>query len=122
MNVIKRMVARAAAPLRRLRLYRTPQGRAVLRHRKEIIQAAEKNGFTNVRVFGSVARGDANPDSDVDLMVDFIDQKGLRTNILDQVGGKQDIEDILGVKVDFIVEKSMHNHVRASTTREFIKL
>lgn len=44
-------------------------------HRQEIIEIAERNGFTNLRVFGSMARGDATDESDVDLLVSVDDSR-----------------------------------------------
>lgn len=126
MSMIKRMVSRVVDPLRRLRLYRTPQGRAVLRHRREIIQIAESYGFTNVRVFGSVARGDADSDSDVDLAVDLLfDQvghQGRHPTLLDKIGSRNRIAEMLDLDVDFITAKSLRDSARPSATREAIKL
>lgn len=49
----------------------------VRRHREELLAAATANGISNVRVFGSVARGDADDDSDLDLLVDVAPGRGL---------------------------------------------
>jgi predicted nucleotidyltransferase len=45
-------------------------GKLLVRHRREILALARKHGFSNVRVFGSTARGDEHPGSDIDLLVD----------------------------------------------------
>ncbi|MDA8046416.1 MAG: nucleotidyltransferase domain-containing protein [Actinomycetota bacterium] len=55
-----RQTSRPAPPLALLR-----------EHRDEILRLAEKRGVSNIRIFGSVARGDATPDSDIDLLVDL---------------------------------------------------
>jgi uncharacterized protein len=70
-----------------------------LRDRREaILAAALRRHASRVRVFGSVARGDAGPFSDVDLLVDF----EAEASLLDQVGLTQDLEALLGIPVDVI--------------------
>lgn len=64
--------------------------------RDEILQIAERYGASNVRVFGSVARGDARPDSDVDLLVDFAPT----TSLYEMVGLWLDLKELLGREVD----------------------
>lgn len=66
--------------------------------REAILRLAERYGATNVRVFGSVARGEARPDSDVDLLVDF--RPGY--TLWDKIGLQQDIAALLGRNVDVI--------------------
>jgi len=66
--------------------------------RNELLAIAARHGARNVRVFGSVARGDARPDSDVDFMVEF--EPG-RT-VLDLSDLILDLEDTLGRKVDVV--------------------
>lgn len=74
--------------------------------RDEILRLAELHGARNVRVFGSVARGEAGPDSDVDFLVDM--PRG-RT-LLDLVGLWQDLEELLGKKVDVVVDGGINPH------------
>jgi predicted nucleotidyltransferase len=77
----------------------TPPTVATLRARKaEIARVAARHGASNLRVFGSVARGTAGPTSDVDLLVDF---EAGRT-LLDQVGLWRDLEALLGRAVDVV--------------------
>lgn len=72
---------------------------AMLRARKaEIARVAARHGASNLRVFGSVARGTAGPTSDVDRLVDF---EAGRT-LLDQVGLWRDLEALLGRAVDVV--------------------
>jgi hypothetical protein len=66
--------------------------------REEILSAARRRRASRVRVFGSVARGDSRPDSDVDFLVDFESDASL----LDQVGLIHDLEELLGIGVDVI--------------------
>lgn len=80
--------------------------------RDEILAAAERNGARNVRLFGSVARGDAGPDSDVDLLVEFEPGRTL----LDQAGLILELRDLLGVQVDVVDAgglKPRDAHIRA---------
>jgi predicted nucleotidyltransferase len=66
--------------------------------RTEIVRSGEVYGVRNIRVFGSVARGDNNAASDVDLLVD-LDQG--RT-LFDLAGFVADVQDLLGVRVDVV--------------------
>lgn len=64
--------------------------------REEILQIAARHGASNVRVFGSIARGDAHPDSDIDLLVDFEHGRSLR----DLSSLVLELEKMLGRRVD----------------------
>jgi predicted nucleotidyltransferase len=68
--------------------------------RAAILSLAARYGVTKVRLFGSVVRGAAGPQSDVDVLVDFEAGRSL----LDQVGFEQDLQTLLGRKVDVVVE------------------
>lgn len=79
----------------------TPPTLDALRARRdEILALAERYGASNVRVFGSVARGDATPDSDFDLLVSF--REG--TSLFELSGLWQDLQDLLQRKVDLTTE------------------
>jgi len=67
-------------------------------HRDAILAAARRRHASRVRVFGSVARGEAGPSSDIDLLVDF----DAEASLLDQVGLIQDLETVLGRDVDVV--------------------
>lgn len=66
--------------------------------REEILALAERHKATNVRVFGSVARGEADPGSDVDFLVTY--QKG--ASLYDVAGLFVDLQELLGVAVDVV--------------------
>lgn len=76
--------------------------------RDEILQIAATHGARNVRVFGSVARGEDRSDSDVDLLVEMADDRSL----LDLVGLEQDLEELLGRHVDVLTDAAIHPALR----------
>jgi predicted nucleotidyltransferase len=80
--------------------------------RTEILGIARKRKAHRIAVFGSVARGEARPDSDLGLLVDF--EPG--ASLLDQVGLFQDLEELLGVGVSVVTRnalKARDAHIRA---------
>ena len=83
-----------------------------------ILQLASKHGARNVRIFGSVARGEAGESSDLDVLVDFEPGRSL----LDQVGFEQDLEDFLGCAVDVVVEGGISPFLEARILREAVPL
>lgn len=82
--------------------------------RDEILPIAPKYGASKVRVFGSVARGEAGAESDVDLPVELEPGRSL----LDHIALLQDLEDLLSLKVDVVNEKALHHSIRDSVLRE----
>jgi hypothetical protein len=86
--------------------------------REAILRLAHHYGMTNVRVFGSVARGEARPDSDVDLLVDYVRVPTLITLI----AFEQDVEDLLGRSVDITIAKNLKSFVRPSVERDVVPL
>lgn len=75
-------------------------------------------GIIHLRVFGSVARGEASPYSDVDLMADLDASK--KFSLLDMSGLENRLSDILQVKVDLTLSKSMREPIRRSAEREAV--
>jgi predicted nucleotidyltransferase len=86
--------------------------------RDAILRLAERHGASNVRVFGSVARGEATAASDIDLLVDWDPDRSL----MDHVGLVQDLEEALGVRVHVGSERSLHWYVRQRILNEAIPL
>jgi predicted nucleotidyltransferase len=86
--------------------------------RDEILRLAEQHGAYNVRVFGSVARDEATPTSDVDFIAAFRDG----TTIFDLVGLWQDLQDLLRCEVDLIADHPSGGRVMRAALREAISL
>jgi predicted nucleotidyltransferase len=86
--------------------------------REEILRLAAHHGARNVRIFGSVARGEAGPDSDVDVLVEF--EKG--RSLFDHAGLLLDLEAILGCKVDVVSERGLRERIRDRVLREAVPL
>jgi uncharacterized protein len=86
--------------------------------RQEILRLAAKHGAHNVRVFGSVARGEAGPYSDVDFLVDA----GPKRTAFFPGGLLADLEELLGCNVDVVTEKALHPSIRARVLHEAIPL
>jgi uncharacterized protein len=72
----------------------------IQQHRREIIELAASRGASAVRIFGSVARGEATDGSDLDVLVKLDADRSL----FDQIALKQDLEQLLGCAVDVVVE------------------
>ena len=93
--------------------------RQILREKREaILEIARRYGASDIRVFGSVARGDATDRSDVDFVVRFESGRSL----LDHGGLLMDLQDLLGVKVDVISEGGMRERFRRHVMKETIPL
>ena len=86
--------------------------------REEILHVAAKHGARDVRVFGSRARGEGRPDSDLDLLVTLDEDASL----LDIVAIKQDLEDLLGCKVDVLTEDAISPYIREQVLQQAIGL
>jgi uncharacterized protein len=102
----------------RLRRLSGPVGRRVRRHRNDLVTAAAAHGVHNLRLFGSVARGEDRPDSDVDLLADL--PPGLSLFGLGRV--EADLEAILGTRVDLIPAADLKPGVRARVERDLVAL
>jgi predicted nucleotidyltransferase len=87
-------------------------------HRKEILSLAQKYGARNVRIFGSVARGDAREDSDIDVLVDLESGRSL----LDLGGLLMDLQNLLGCRVDVVTTKGLRERIRSKVLKEAVSL
>jgi predicted nucleotidyltransferase len=86
------------------------------RHRAEVLRLAAKYGATDVRVFGSVARGDADESSDIDFLVRMSPGRSL----FDIGGLLMDLQDLLGRRVDVVTERSLRPRIREQVLRDAI--
>lgn len=86
--------------------------------REEILEIAKKHGVERVRVFGSVARGEAGVDSDIDLLV----RPGPHTSPWFPAGMILDLEELLGRRVDVLTEGALHWYIRDRILSEAIPL
>ncbi|MEO0374134.1 MAG: nucleotidyltransferase family protein [Cyanobacteria bacterium P01_A01_bin.17] len=78
--------------------------------RDDILALADKYGINNVRVFGSVARGEDRPDSDIDFLVNLEKERGL----FDSFRFKREVASTLDRKVDVIIEETLRPFTRPS--------
>ncbi|GAA6615690.1 nucleotidyltransferase family protein [Scytonema sp. NUACC26] len=88
-------------------------------NREEIISIAAKHGACNVRIFGSVARGEETDSSDIDFLIDYDIQK---ITAWFPVGLIQDLENFLNRKVDVITTNSLHSFIQDKVFHEAIPL
>ena len=86
--------------------------------REEILRTASKHGARNVRVFGSVARGEARPDSDVDLLVEV----GPDRTPFFPGGLIADLEELRGKKVQVVTQEGLHWYIRERVLEEAVAL
>lgn len=90
----------------------------VQQHRSEILRLAEKHGARNVRLFGSIVRDQADPTSDLDVLVEFEDDRSL----VDHVALKQALEDLLGCRVDVVEDQALHHALRDRVLSQAVSL
>jgi predicted nucleotidyltransferase len=86
----------------------------VAEKRKEILRISKEHGASNVRIFGSVVRGEERADSDVDFLVDLEKDRSL----LDLGGLSIELQQLLGRHVDVVTEKGLHWFIRDKVIKE----
>lgn len=86
--------------------------------REDILRTALKYGASNIRVFGSVARGEADAESDIDLLVDIEPGRSL----FDLGELLMNLQDLLGRDVDIVTEKGLHDRIRERVLKEAVPL
>ena len=82
----------------------------------KLVNFLKKYGVKKIEIFGSYARGDAKPESDLDVIVEFEDRKSL----LELVGIEQELEDTLGIKVDLLTRASISPYLIEKIGKESI--
>jgi len=85
--------------------------------REDVLRLVQSHGAYNVRVFGSVARGEARPDSDVDLLVDGLENSAWG-------GGRllMELQELLGRRVDLVSAGDLHRLIRERILKEAVPL
>lgn len=86
--------------------------------REQILRIASHHGARNVRVFGSMIRGEAGPDSDVDFLV----EAGPQRTPFFPGGLITDLEELLGRPVDVVTENALHWYIRDNVLKEALPL
>ena len=86
--------------------------------REEILQLAAKHGAHKVRIFGSVARGEADASSDIDFLVEMEPDRSL----FDLGGLLMDLQELLGCKADVVTEKGLRQRIRERVLSEAVPL
>jgi predicted nucleotidyltransferase/DNA-binding XRE family transcriptional regulator len=107
-----------SAPSTSLRGQLGPRARELRRSRRRLLDAARGRGVRRVRVFGSLARGEAVPASDVDLLVDLEPGRTL----LDLAAFRREAEEILGTRVDVATPDMLKERIRAEVEAEAVPL
>ena len=100
------------------RLPDTPRTRRLRRHRRDIQRLTQGHGASHVRVFGSVARGDDDADSDLDLLVDLSDDVGL----VGLAALERELSELLEMSVDVVPAELLKPSVRRTAEAEAIVL
>lgn len=85
---------------------------AFKRHRNRVDEVLDRYGATNTRLFGSVARGDARDDSDLDLLVDLA--PGAGNELLRVAGIADELSEVLGIRVDVVAAPLLRDEVSAT--------
>lgn len=105
-------------PRNRLGLPDSRLGRRLRQHRQAVLELADRRGARNVRVFGSVARGEDTADSDVDLLVDLDEGVGL----VSLAGLARELSELLGVEVDVVPADTLKARIRDEVLGEAVVL
>ncbi|OQY97057.1 MAG: DNA polymerase subunit beta [Chloroflexi bacterium UTCFX4] len=88
------------------------------RKRKRILAIAQKHGASQIRVFGSVARGEDKPTSDIDLLVKL----SAKPSPWFPAGMTNDLEKLLGRRVEIVTERGLNPHLRKYILKEAVPL
>jgi len=95
---------------------------AILGKRQAIREAVESYGFVNVRIFGSVCRGEDREGSDLDLLVTIPTELVGRISLFDILDLESTLEEMLGIPVDINVANNIPDHLKSEVERSAILL
>jgi predicted nucleotidyltransferase len=95
-----------------------PINKILQEKRQEILKIAARHGAYNVRIFGSIARGEADKNSDLDVLVELEPERSL----FDLGGMLMDLEHLLGCKVDVVTVKGLRKRIRERVLKEAVPL
>ena len=90
----------------------------IKRQKDRICELGDRYGIRNIRVFGSYAQGNADENSDLDLLVTIDEDRSL----LDRIGFMHGVEDLLHIKVDVVNENALHHFIREAIIKEGVSL
>jgi len=86
--------------------------------RDEILRLAAQHGARNVRVFGSIARGESDDRSDIDILVEMEPGRSL----FDLATLRRELNELLGVRVDVVTDKGLRDSIHEEVLREAVPL
>ena len=93
---------------------------AIACHRDALDAILARYAATNPRIFGSVARGDATPDSDIDLMVDLLPRRG--NELLRVCGIAEELSEVLGTRVDVVTASLLRGEVSSTALADLVRV
>ncbi|MCF8564861.1 nucleotidyltransferase family protein [Alicyclobacillus tolerans] len=91
--------------------------KVIQEHKRDIMKLVQKYKLKSIRVFGSQARNEETDESDIDFLVEFTEP-----NLLDRIGLRQELEDVLGKKVDVLTERTLPISIKENVIREMVDL
>ena len=94
----------------------------LLLHREAILDLLSARGIEDVRIFGSVARGDDEPASDIDLIVELEGERSSGAELLEALELSELLSRLVGARVDVVTARSLRPEVRAVATAESVPL
>ncbi len=90
----------------------------LMKYREKILDLGTRYGINRIRIFGSVARGEDNFSSDIDLLINFDEGRSL----FDLIGFRNDIEELLGRRVDVVSENALHWYIKEKVIQEAVEI
>lgn len=92
------------------------------RERSRILSLLEERGVQDVRVFGSLARGDDDEQSDIDLLVELPQEESAATELLTVLGLSEELTGLVGARIDVVTPRTLRDGVREAAIAEAVPL